>query len=106
MHHNGAFVEKTEKLEKLGKLFQRGRRGELFRSFSPSSNGHFSSFSRAFPVDERTITKIRDNLICYISEEKIREFYAPKHASNRLTCEIRVGKESLEGDLEIFFFHR
>ena len=54
---NGAFVEKTEKLEKLGKLFRKGRRGELFRSFSLSSNGHFSSFSRAFPVDERTIKK-------------------------------------------------
>ena len=38
------------------KLFQKGRRGELFRSFSASSNGHLSSFSRALPVDERTIS--------------------------------------------------
>ena len=42
---NGTYIEETEKLEKLGKLFQSGRRGELFWSFSPLSNGHFSSFS-------------------------------------------------------------
>ena len=47
----------SEMLEKLSKIFRKGRRGELFRGFSLSSDSHFSNFSRAFPVDERTIMK-------------------------------------------------